>query len=337
MRDVIPEEVRGNVVGKRNLLNAVVMAIAMPVFAFFVNKEERIGYLILAISATLFSILSSLSLLKIEDVPKKSIGALAALRSTLSDRNFMKLSWFFFYWNFVVMLSSPFFSYHLIKNLHVPFSYIGFTSSIGSFISILASWHYSRIADNIGHKSLLQLGITTVSITGFIWLFMGEHIYRELMIADAFTSGLGWSAIGISVLTLPMEVAGGSAVTYFLVYYTLGGLGGLFGALTGGFIGRLIAAKSFTIGELEIWYLQIFFAMCGVLRLFGVKLLDSVRVKRHVPLRKVLATPLNYIGRRLHARYMEMLYVMKKIKANGKRSGKLKRSSSKSDAPSERH
>ncbi len=329
MRDAIPQELRGNIVGKRNLFSAVVTFSTLPLFSFLIERDEHIGYTIFALSILIFSVLSFVFLSKVDEVPRKSLGALAALKEVILDRNFMKLASFFFYWNFVVMLSSPFFSYHLIKNLHVPFSYIGLTGAIGSGISIISSWHYSKIADEIGHKSLAQLGMILTSMTGFIWFFMGAHSYKELMLADSFLSGFGWSAMGIALLTLPMEVSRSSSTTYFLVYYTFGGFGGLLGAILGGFIGKMIASVSFQLGELEVWGLQVFFLICGILRLSGVKLIDGVSVRRHVPVRKVLASPFNYIGRRVHARYMEMVYLLRKMRANGVNGkGKIRRSRS---------
>jgi MFS family permease len=192
----------------------------------------------------------------------------------------------------VIAFTAPFFSYHLLKNLQVPFSYIGATGVLSSIVAIIFYFIWGKLSDIVGHKSIAMTGVFIVSFLPPMWFFMNTFTYRYLMIADAVITGIGWSAINLSFLTLPMEVAQSSSSAYFATYAALGGVGGLIGALTGGMAAKLLANVHLGTDNLPIYGIQLMFLISGLFRAFTLKLLGTVRTRRYVPLRTLIASAL---------------------------------------------
>lgn len=64
--------------------------------------------------------------------------------------------------------------------------------------------------------------MSIVSITPAIWILMNERDWILAMILDAILSGVGWAAVNLAFVTLPLEAASSSSP--FAVFSALGGL-----------------------------------------------------------------------------------------------------------------
>ncbi|HBT38599.1 MAG: Major facilitator superfamily MFS_1 [Thermotoga sp. 50_1627] len=293
VRDLIPESERGTFFGRRNVYVSLTSLVFFYVYSLLIDQlKDPLGYQ-LAIAIGMFgTFLSFWAMLKVPEVPLKSSSASAEVKFVFQDRNFMKLCLFYFVWNVVIAFTSPFFSYHLLKNLQVPFSYIGFTGVLSSVVAMIFYFIWGRLSDNIGHKSVAMVGVFIVSFLPPMWFFMNTFTYRYLMIADAVITGIGWSAINLSFPTLPMEVAQSSSSAYFATYAALGGVGGLIGALSGGTIAKLLSDVHLGTSNLPIYGIQLMFLASGLLRAFTLRLLGRVRTRRYVPLRTLISAAL---------------------------------------------
>ncbi len=305
LKDSIPLETRGLILGRRNLFVSLSSMIAMYSFGILIDGFGKRGYEAVLVITALTSLISSYFMNRMEDIPLKRSGFLASLRRVLRDENFMKLVKFFFFWNIVIMSTSVFFSYHLIKNLEVPMTYIGLVSALASVVSIFFYWLYSKISDEVGHKTIAELGIIAASTTAMMWFFMSESTYRYLMLVDALLTGMGWSAINLSFTTLPMEVAAGSEPAYFSFYYAMGGIGGFIGSFIGGTVGKALAGVELQFHGHHIYGLQFMFFFGGIARMFMLGLLSSIPVKRYIPVRKFVYNSLALMARRVPLRPVE--------------------------------
>ncbi|MGB9790722.1 MFS transporter [Thermotoga caldifontis] len=293
VRDLIPESERGRFFGRRNVYISFTSLVFFYVYSLLIDRlKDPLGYQ-LSIAIGMFGTLVSLwSMLKVPEVPLKSSGARAEVSLVFQDKNFMKLCVFYFFWNVVIAFTSPFFTYHLLKNLQVPFSYIGLTGVLNSIVAMIFYFFWGRLSDKVGHKSIAVAGVFIVSFLPPMWFFMNTFTYRYLMLADAVVSAIGWSAINLSFLTLPMEVAQSSSSAYFATYAALGGVGGLIGAVAGGATAKLLAGIQVGSSTFPIYGVQLMFLASGILRIFTLKLLTKVRARRYVPLRTLIASTL---------------------------------------------
>ncbi len=312
IRDLIPQEKRGRTFGRRNLYTSLTTLLVFYGYSELVDNFKKNGYLLVTISGLIGSILSFHYMKKLKDIPIKRVGALAAVTKVIQDRNFMKLSIFFMFWNFAITFTSPFFTYHLIKNLHVSFRFIGICTVISSLIAMVFYRAFGNLSDEIGHKSIAEFGISFASITPALWLFMNTKTYHYLLLVDAMITGVGWSAINLSMVTLPMEVAQGIQSAYFSVYTTFGGIGGLVGSLLGGVIGKMLSAYHWQYFGMDFYGLQLIFVVGSILRANSLIFLDRVRVRKHVPFRRYFFNSLTVVIRRIPFRLHEHVYTFRR-------------------------
>lgn len=293
VRDLISESERGRFFGRRNVYISFTSLVFFYVYSLLIDKlKDPLGYQLSIAIGMLGTLISLWSMLKVPEVPLKSSGARAEVSLVFQDKNFMRLCVFYFFWNVVIAFTSPFFTYHLLKNLQVPFSYIGLTGVLNSIVAMIFYFFWGRLSDKVGHKSVAVVGVFIVSFLPPMWFFMNTFTYSYLMLVDAVVSAIGWSAINLSFLTLPMEVAQSSSSAYFATYAALGGVGGLMGAVAGGATAKLLAEIQFGSGTFPIYGVQLMFLASGILRIFTLKLLTKVRARRYVPLRTLIASTL---------------------------------------------
>ncbi len=318
VRDLIPESERGDFFGRRNVYISLTSLVFFYIYSLLIDQlKDPVGYQLSIAIGMLGTLISFWSMLKVPEAPLKSSGARAEVRFVFQDKNFMKLCIFYFVWNVVIAFTSPFFTYHLLKNLHVPFSYIGVTGVLSSIVAMVFYFAWGKLSDKLGHKSIAMVGVFIVSFLPTMWFFMNNFTYRYLMIIDAVITGIGWSAINLSFLTLPMEVAQSSSAAYFATYSAFGGVGGLVGALIGGVTAKLLSNVHLGSDSFPIYGLQLMFLVSGLLRAFTLRLLGKVKARRYVPLRTLITSALflprdNASLRTNYSNAYEILKVVKK-------------------------
>lgn len=298
VRDLIPEEERGTFFGRRNIYISLVTLVAFYGYSLLIEKfKDPFGYELVIAIGMVGMLISLWSLKKVPEVPLKSSGALIETRVVFQDQNFMKLCLFYLVWNAVIAFTSPFYSYHLLKNLNVPFSYIGITTVINSIVAMTFYNIWGKFSDKYGHKTVAVLGIIMACYVSPLWILMNQFTWKYLMIVDVIMSGIAWSAINLTFLTLPMEVAHSSSPAYFAMYSMFGGIGGLIGAVLGGATAKVLAPVSFSILGIPIVGVQIMFFTASFLRAYTLKFLMKVKTKRYVPVRQLIVSTLSQISR----------------------------------------
>jgi MFS family permease len=304
--DMIPEERRGKYLGLRNFF---VSLSTLSVFYLFsvISDNVKIPFnFLLIILITLFgSFLALLTLMPLEERRATKTGTVNDLKLVLADKNFMKLSKAYFAWNFVVLLAAPFFPYHQLHNLKLPMTYISYASITASVLSMVFYTIWGKLSDEFGHKSVLIAGLSIVSITPAIWILMNERDWILALALDAVLSGVGWAAVNLAFITLPMETASANSPMYFAVFSALGGLGGMIGSLIGGPLARFFNSFDFYIGDFHIYGLQIFFIIESVLRYSVIPLFAKISSRKYVSLPTLFTNVLSVLSGRHVVRIQE--------------------------------
>ncbi|MEN3042951.1 MAG: MFS transporter [Fervidobacterium sp.] len=281
--DTIHPERRGKYMGVRNFFVSLATLLVFYLFSVITdNIRKPYNFMIIILISMLTTLLSLVSLIPVRENPSKRAGSLNDLRIVLKDKNFMKLSRTYFIWNFVVLFASPFFPYHQIHNLRLPMMYISYASIAASLLSMLFYTVWGRLSDEFGHKSVLVTGLSIVSITPAIWLLMNEKDWIFGMTLDAILSGVGWAAVNLAFITLPMETASSNSPMYFAVFSALGGLGGMIGSILGGPVAKFFNSFDFYIKEYHVFGLQIFFVIESILRFITIPMFAGISTKKYV-------------------------------------------------------
>ncbi|MGB4263276.1 MAG: MFS transporter [Fervidobacterium sp.] len=281
--DTIKPDRRGKYLGLRNFFVSLATLVSFYAFSLIVdNIEKPYSFLIIIAIAMITSLLSIISLSPIEEERTRTTGSLNDLRIVVKDKNFMKLCKAYFAWNFVILLASPFFAYHQLNNIKLPVTYISYSSIAASLLSMLFYTIWGKLSDEFGHKSVLITGMSIVSVTPAVWILMNERDWIFAIVLDAILSGVGWAAVNLAFVTLPLEAASTNSPMYFAVFSALGGLGGTIGSIAGGFVAKFFDSFNFYIGDFHIYGLQILFLIESVLRYSVIPLFAKVSSKKYV-------------------------------------------------------
>jgi len=304
--DAIDPDRRGKYLGLRNFF--VSLATLSIFYLFSVindNVKKPYSFLLIIIVTMVGSFISLLALVPIEERRSSKTGTMNDLKIVLSDKNFMKLSKAYFVWNFVVLMAAPFFPYHQLHNIKLPMTYISYASITASLLSMLFYTLWGRLSDEFGHKSVLIAGLSIVSITPAIWILMNERDWVLALVLDAVLSGVGWAAVNLAFITLPMETASSNSPMYFAVFSALGGLGGMVGSILGGPIASFFNSFDFYLGDFHIYGIQIFFIIESVLRYAAIPLFAKISSRKYVSLPTLFTNVLSILSGRHMVRIQE--------------------------------
>ncbi len=319
MRDLVPNEVRGKFFGMRNLFVSLTWLIATFIFSWILDHvDPPLSYqLMIAISmiGVGFAVVFTL---KQYEPPVKESYALREFIMVFKDTNFRKLMIFGLFWNFIIMLTANFFSVHLLKNLKVPYTTIAFFSIVSGLLSILFYRYWGRISDTVGHKEVAKVGIRIVAFLALLWGFMNSRNYIPFLWMDAVLVAMGWTAINLSLITIPLEVAGENVSTYIAVYSSLNGISGFLGSIVGGIVSKFLAGVHFEIFGFEFFGLQFLFMVEGVLRFLSLRMLDRIQVRTYIPMRVYLVNTLIHMRRRFNIAFGEMPPIFRFLRRYGK-------------------
>ena len=306
MRDLIPDNKMGSFFGLRNLINTVVSLVFTWVFSRILEHNPNIhGVRIVILIGFICALWSLFFLYKQYDPPLKDVQSGNLFKIVVSDKNNIRLMVFGGFWNFAILFTAPFFSYHQIENLNMSFSFLGYLSITLSGVMILTVILWGKLADRIGHKNILRIGVSAASAVSIMWFFMAPQNLHVLMWVDAVLAGTAWSAINLSIFTLPLIVGGKSAGVLYGFFSAINGVFGFLGSILGGVVAKSLSGVTFKMLELDMNGLQIMFLLGGLMRLCSLYFLNNINVSGHIKMRTVLGQKVVNINRRLSRDFFE--------------------------------
>lgn len=306
MRDLVPDNKMGSFFGLRNLINTAVSLVFIWVFSRILESNPNIqGVRIVILIGFICALWSLFFLSRQYEPPLKDTQSGNLFKYIVSDKNNIRLMVFGSFWNFAILFTAPFFSYHQIENLHMSFSLLGYLSITISGVMVLTVILWGKLADRIGHKNILRIGVTLAASVSIMWFFMSPQNFGVLMWVDAFLSGAAWSAINLSIFTLPLIVGGKSAGVIYGFFSAFNGIFGFLGSILGGVAAKYLSDYSFHMMNLDMNGIQIMFLIGGFMRLFSLFFLNKIDVSGHIRLRTALGQSVVNINRRLSRDFFE--------------------------------
>jgi MFS family permease len=321
-KDLVPEERRGSFFGRRNFILGIVSMAAVPAYLRLLElvAEPWNVFLVVALgmAGTALAMAATTFLRDARPAGRETpqLGQTMAPAQRLAefaraalaparDQGFKRLIVAFFFWSASVQFAAPFFALHQIRNLAMPYSVIGLAATATAVISMLSFRAWGKIADRAGHKSVLMVGLGVASSLPGLWFFMAEPLWPFILAVDVVMTGVGWSAVNLTLLTLPMESSEKADSSYFALMYALGGLGGLAGAILGGAAAELSMGWGWSLFGLRIEGLQILFLANSLMRVGAALLFRRVPTKRYVRPITLVENILSLLARRMALRPME--------------------------------
>ncbi len=298
-RDAVPAGERGRFFGRRNVVASLSTIVAVPLFSFMLDAIPEPWNVAAVVAAGLVATVVAIAVVVPIRVPEPDSGPEPTKLSVLaSDRDFMKLVVAYLVWNFAVQTTAPFFSYHQIRNLGMSLTLIGVLVTVVNVLFMAAYRGWGKVSDRFGHKSTLMFGLVIVTFIPMMWFFMGPPVWPVLMGVDVVLTSVGWSAVNLAMLTMPLETARSSDPGYFALFNAAGGLGGLAGSMIGGVVAKLVQDARFELLGVTIFGFQAMFLGCGLLRVVATLLFLRVRTGRYVKPSALAMNVLALIARR---------------------------------------
>jgi MFS family permease len=282
MADLVHEDLRGRYFSFRGriagFITLVFSLIAGAVLQLFTGNVF-IGFAIIFGGAMMFRFLSFFFLSRMYEPPltreRETAPSLPRMVQSLGASNLGRFTLYMALIYFGMMISGPFFSVFMLRELH--FSYLTYTivtsASIVANLVFLSFW--GRRADRAGNMKIIQITSWLMPVVPLLWLVSANPVY---LVAANIVSGFTWSGFNLASLNFVYDASEPHNRTkQIAIYNSITGIAVCLGALAGGYmIPHLPKMLGYEIRTL--------FTISGVLRgVIVLLLLRFLTEVRHVP------------------------------------------------------
>jgi MFS family permease len=302
MGDIVPEKERGKYFSKRNVYTGAVGIIVAIIASLVVKRFESLniaflGFTIIFLLAFIFKG-ASFSEFKKQYEPKfrlKKESEFSFFSFLKRYDNYGKFAVYQAFFNFAIMIASPFFGFYMLTELGLNNNLVLFTiiSISTSFFSLLFFPLAGKFSDKYGNLKLMYISNAFFVLTPLLWIFSKNPIY--LMLIPGISSGIANAALlGVNNFTYDSvsQKSRGTCIAYTNI---LIGIGVFLGSLLGGillkYLNFLGASSFFAVFVLAS------LARLAVALIFLPKLKEVKRVRK-ISLRTI--HPLKTINQEVH-------------------------------------
>lgn len=295
MGDLVQEKSKGAYFGRRNRIISIVSLIALVFAAISLSLFKNIILPIILLSSffiiAFFSKYISYKLIKKQYEPKFKLreGYYFSLWAFIKRfDNFGKFTVYHAFFNFAIMIASPFFAIYMLEELNLNYTIYTIVTMSSSVFYLLFTPFVGKFSDRYGNKKLLHLSTLLFSINPLLWIFIKSPLI--LILVPQLLVGLANAALVIGVTNFTYDSVSprhrGLCVAYFNI---LTGIGIFIGSLLGGFLIKYVQLSSYSP------YLMVF-ALAFIMRsivsiIFLPKIREVKKVSRLPPMHVNITHP----------------------------------------------
>ena len=282
MADLVPEELRGRYFSFRGriavFITLVFSLLAGGILQIFTGNVF-IGFAILFGGAAFFRLLSFFFLSRMYEPPitveRDNAPSVMQIVRTMGTSNLGRYMIYIALIYFGMMLSGPFFSVFMLRDLH--YNYLTYTivtsAAIVANLFFLPFW--GRRADRAGNLKIVRITSWLMPVIPLLWLVSANPVY--LVFAN-IVSGFTWSGFNLASVNFVFDASESSNRTkQIAVFNSFIWLAICFGSLAGGY---LIPHLPHFLG----YQMRALFTLSGVLRgIIVILLLRGICEVRNVP------------------------------------------------------
>jgi MFS family permease len=281
MADLVPDRLRGKYFGFRGQITGFITQVfsyAATGILTLLSGNIFAGYAILFSLATVFRLLSFFFISRQYEpkqaVSKKASPSLLTIFRHVGSTNLGKFMLFFALIDCCTMISGPFFTVFMFRDLHFNYLFYCLISSASQLSVLLFLPFWGRRADKWGNLKVIRIVAFLIPVVPVFWIFSDNIFY---LIAANIISGFAWSGFSLAGVNFAYDASEPENRTKQLaVFGAIDGLGCCIGALLGGYIAPLLPA---TFG----YPLRTLFIISGVLRaIVALVLLRQIKEVRNV-------------------------------------------------------
>jgi len=230
MGDMIPSAVRGRFIARRMMylnvagtVSSLAAGVALDAFA----PRGWTGQTLAALAA-IASVagLVSIRLLRAQQhLPPPRVDGAAEWTDAgraVRDRRTRPLLTYLIAWSAAVGISAGFFSFHMLKNLEMAFTFVAAHAIFVAVLRIVSAPAWGRLVDTCGARPVLVVCSLGISAVPLIWLFVTPERWWPIAI-EALVSGTLWGGHGIAVFDVSIGVSPRRGRPFYLAVFAAGG------------------------------------------------------------------------------------------------------------------
>jgi MFS family permease len=264
MAELIPEPLRGVFWGRRGqigglvgtaatMLAAWMLGNASPVSADFPRSRLAIVFAVGGLAG-----LCGLVFLRCLPDPRRlqsrehEVPLRETLATPLRDLNYRRLLAFSVAWSFASGFMAPFYTVYMLRELGLSFFIVSVLTAVTNVVMSASQLHWGRLGDHFGTKPVLRIGSYLIALFPLVWLFSAPHRIWPLVVAQVL-SGLGWSALHVSLSNLTLKLAPeASRPSYLATFGAVSGVAEGLAPIVGG--AALALAQSAAVGSATAYH-----------------------------------------------------------------------------------
>ncbi len=275
MADLVPIEIRGRWLSKRDLITSVASVSMGLLVAYILDRLPGVtGYTIVIIMAAIFGMLDMLCFFFMEEVyktPPVSLKIIPVCKQIISNKPFFKFMIFWTAWSFTANMCGAYLARYAITEMGLTYMQYTLCSNVtAAAITILCVTYWGKLLDHFGSKPVLWCACVVASLTPLFYLLSTPgNIWPTLLhnlLGAAFWCGANLAATGLQLSASPDDQRP-SYVAFFSCFTSL--IGSFLGILFGGMILEEIN-KSVTLSAVITDRYKFMIAVSVLLRICAV-------------------------------------------------------------------
>ena len=188
MSDLVPDRMRGNFFGTRNMLAGAASMLVMVIFGTMLDGLRNLssnglplGFSITFLTAVLFGVASIHFLRRVSEPvhtsPAVRIDFGGQLLLPFRDRNFRRFLGFSFFWSFSVYFASPFFALYFLRDLGYGYGFIATLGMLSAFADLVGMRLWGKLSDTTRNKPIVYFAGWGAIFLPLAWVSCqaGEH------------------------------------------------------------------------------------------------------------------------------------------------------------------
>ncbi len=212
--DIIPIEGRGRFFSSRNIIMGISGMLVTLLAGLLISKTvQPTGYQIALFVAFVFGAFSVFSFAHISEKTQPLVTPKVAeswnLRAVVSElanhREFLFFALTSALWNFSLNIAGPFFTVHLVQNLHADAAMVGLTSIASMLAGLLAQRKMGQLNDRWGARRLTMISGLLIPVAPILWVFATAawHVIPINLISGILWGGYNLASFNYLLMITP--------------------------------------------------------------------------------------------------------------------------------------
>jgi MFS family permease len=290
MGDLIPANIRGGYLGRRNMVSAASGMVAILAGGAFLSYWDEThgtsspyGYMAIFGTGLLLGLIASCVLTRVPDPqervkPAKPAFCLSVMMAPFRERNFLALVIYVSAFMFSTQIAGPFYSVYMIENLQIDFASITWFITFATLASLFMLRIWGPISDQLGNRPVLIVAGAAHALIPLMWLVTRPDNYYWALVLAHVLSGIFFSAITLAQINILLKLAPSTGRSVYIAVFNASiGLSVIIAPVIGGWLLDLSGNWELQTGDWNLNNLHFLFLLSGGLQLCG--LIAILRVK----------------------------------------------------------